>query len=253
MNKRLIINADDFGLCKAQNYGIIDAFHHGAVSSATAMVNASGAEHAAALSRACPQLAVGLHFVLTLGRPLSALPNLVNAQGELDKSIWQRAQADTLPLDEIRHELTCQFARFSALFGRAPTHIDSHHHVHMIPQIFPIVERFAKANGVALRIDRTTVAHHGIALCGARSTDDFTSGFYGETISEALFLKVVDEAALRGAQSLEVMCHPAFIDGTLLTSQYCYPRLAELEVLTSPSLKYALVERGWRLGTFRDL
>lgn len=253
MSKLLIINADDFGLCRAQNYGIIEAFQHGVVRSATAIVNAAGAEHAAALSRAHPQLAVGMHFVLTLGRPLSAMPNLVNAQGELDKSIWRRAQADNLPLAEIEQELACQFARFIALFGRAPTHIDSHHHVHMIPQIFPLVEAFAKAQGVALRIDRAAVAQHSIPLCGARSTAYFTSDFYGAAISEDLLLTLLDQAAARGVQSLEVMCHPAFIDSTLLTSQYCYPRLTELEVLTSATLKSALAERAYRLGTFADL
>jgi predicted glycoside hydrolase/deacetylase ChbG (UPF0249 family) len=36
-------------------------------------------------------------------------------------------------------------------------------------------------------------------------------------------------------------------------SAYCYPRLAELEVLTSASLKYAVAERGYRLGTYRDV
>ena len=76
MDKLLIVNADDFGLCKAQNYGIIDAFTHGVVTSTTAMVNASGIEHAVALSAKHPDLAIGMHFVLTLGEPLSPMPGL---------------------------------------------------------------------------------------------------------------------------------------------------------------------------------
>ncbi|GLR09968.1 chitin disaccharide deacetylase [Mixta theicola] len=253
MDKLLIVNADDFGLCRAQNYGIIEAFSHGVVTSTTAMMNAAGAEHAAALSKAHPRLAVGMHFVLTLGKPLSAMPNLVNGQGELDKGIWQRAQADTLPLEEIQQELACQFARFIKLFGRAPTHIDSHHHVHMIPQIFPIVEAFAKEKGMAIRIDRQEIKTHGIALHGAKSTQHFASDFYGEAITQSLFLEILDRALARDVQSLEVMCHPAFIDRTLLTSDYCWPRLDELDVLTSPSLKYAIAERGYRLRTYGDV
>ncbi|MGD8164242.1 chitin disaccharide deacetylase [Pantoea sp. FN0307] len=253
MDKLLIVNADDFGLSRAQNYGIIEAYRDGIVTSTTAMMNAAGAEHAAALSKLHPELAVGMHFVLTLGKPLSAMPKLVNAQGELDKGIWQRAQTDTLPLEEIQQELARQFARFIALFGHAPTHIDSHHHVHMIPQIFPIVEAFAKEKGVAIRIDRREITAHGIKLQGAKSTQDFATDFYGEAITEALLLETLDRAQARGVQSLEVMCHPAFIDRPLLTSSYCWPRLDELDVLTSASLKYAIAERGYRLGTFRDL
>ncbi|MFM5688101.1 ChbG/HpnK family deacetylase, partial [Aeromonas caviae] len=47
MSKRLIINADDFGLCRAQNYGIVEAFEHGVVSSTTAIVTSPAIEHAA--------------------------------------------------------------------------------------------------------------------------------------------------------------------------------------------------------------
>lgn len=252
MDKLLIVNADDFGLCKAQNYGIIEAFNHGVVTSTTAMVNMAAVEHAALLSAAAPELAVGMHFVLTLGRPLSPMPGLVR-DGELGKWIWEMAEQGTLPLDEIARELQCQFDRFVAVFGRPPTHLDSHHHVHMFPQIFPIVEAFAKQKGIPVRIDRDEVRRGEITLCGAKSTEGFDSTFYGEAISEQLFLHTLDHATQRGYRTLEIMTHPAFIDNTLLASKYCYPRLAELDVLTSASLKTAIAERGFRLGSFQDL
>lgn len=253
MDKLLIINADDFGLCKAQNYGIIEAFNHGVVTSTTAMVNALGSEHAVALSTANPKLAVGMHFVLTLGRPLTAMPGLVRDNGQLGKWIWQMAAEGTLPLQEIEQELASQYARFVELFGRPPTHIDSHHHVHMIPQIFPIVEAFAKQKNLPIRIDRDGVKKDHLELQGARSSEGFDSEFYGDDITESLLLKALDNALQRGEQSLEIMCHPSFIDNTILASKYCYPRLTELDVLTSPGLKSAIAERGFRLGSFKDL
>lgn len=69
MEKLLIVNADDFGLCKGQSYGIIEAFRHGIVSSTTAMMNCADIYHAAELSKQNPALPVGMHFVLTYGRP----------------------------------------------------------------------------------------------------------------------------------------------------------------------------------------
>lgn len=253
MEKLLIVNADDFGLCKAQNYGIIEAFSHGVVTSTTAMVNAAGIEHAAALSKEHPELAVGMHFVLTLGHPLSPMPGLTRENGELGKWIWEMGEAGTLPLDEIKHELACQFARFIELFGRLPTHLDSHHHVHMIPQIFPIVEAFAKEKGIAIRIDRDDLRKGEMQLQGAKSSQGFDSGFYGDAISETLFLETLERSSERNEQSLEIMCHPSFIDNTILASKYCYPRLAEMDVLTSGSLRKAIAERGYRLGSFKDL
>ena len=73
MERVLIVNADDFGLSKGQNYGIIEACRNGVVTSTTALVNGAAIDHAAQLSRSTPELAVGMHFVLTLGEPLSAI------------------------------------------------------------------------------------------------------------------------------------------------------------------------------------
>ncbi|MRS13413.1 chitin disaccharide deacetylase [Enterobacteriaceae bacterium RIT691] len=252
MERVLIVNADDFGLSKGQNYGIVDACKNGLVTSTTALVNGAAIDHAAQLSRCLPELAVGMHFVLTLGMPLSAMPGLTR-EGKLGKWIWEMAEKDELPLEEIARELDCQYHRFVDLFGCEPTHFDSHHHVHMIPQIFPIVAEFAKAKGVAMRIDRSLEQLHGLDNLGVRSSAGFASEFYGDAISEALFLQTLDKSAQAGESSLEVMCHPAFVDNTIMGSAYCYPRLAELDVLTSSSLKYAVAERGYRLGTYRDV
>ncbi|HBM8677603.1 TPA: ChbG/HpnK family deacetylase, partial [Escherichia coli] len=131
--------------------------------------------------------------------------------------------------------------------------LDSHHHVHMFPQIFPIVARFAAEEGIALRIDRQPLSNAGDLPANLRSSHGFSSAFYGEEISEALFLQVLDDSSHRGERSLEVMCHPAFVDNTIRQSAYCFPRLTELEVLTSASLKYAIAERGYRLGSYLDV
>ncbi|MFP2561912.1 chitin disaccharide deacetylase [Enterobacter ludwigii] len=252
MENLLIVNADDFGLSKGQNYGIIEACRRGVVTSTTALVNGDAVEHAAQLSREVPALGVGMHFVLTLGMPLSPMPGLTR-DGQLGKWIWEQAEQGTLPLEEITRELDCQFNRFVDLFGREPTHIDSHHHVHMIPALFPSVAEFAQRKGVAMRVDREVQALHGLSLSSVSTTDGFSSAFYGDEISEALFLQVLDESATRGERSLEVMGHPAFVDNIVRKSAYCWPRLAELDVLTSASLKYAIAERGYRLGTFEDV
>ncbi|HEO9142978.1 MULTISPECIES: chitin disaccharide deacetylase [Enterobacter] len=252
MENLLIVNADDFGLSRGQNYGIIEACRRGIVTSTTALVNGEAVEHAAQLSRDVPALGVGMHFVLTLGMPLSQMPGLTR-DGQLGKWIWELAEQDALPLEEITRELDCQFNRFVDVFGKEPTHIDSHHHVHMIPAIFPLVAKFARRKGVAMRVDRDVQALHGLSFFSVPTTDGFSSAFYGEGIDEALFLKVLDDSAARGERSVEVMAHPAFVDNTVRKSAYCWPRLAELDVLTSASLKYAIAERGYRLGTFRDL
>ena len=95
---KLIVNADDFGLTSGVTYGIYDAMCRGVVTSTTALVNGAALDHAVQLSRDIPELAVGMHFVLTLGRPLTAMPGLTR-DGVRGKWIWQMAEEDTLPLE----------------------------------------------------------------------------------------------------------------------------------------------------------
>ncbi|WP_312946837.1 chitin disaccharide deacetylase [Superficieibacter sp.] len=252
MQRLLIVNADDFGLSKGVNYGIIDAVREGVVTSTTAMMNATAIEHAARLSAETPQLGVGLHFVLSFGRPLTAMPSLTR-DGMLGKWIWEVAEQGKLDLDEVKGELNAQYQRFLQVFGRSPTHIDGHHHVHLIPQVYPLVAQFAHEKGLPIRIDREVVAERNITLSDERSSDGFASNFYAENVSAAFFLDILDRSIARGDKSLELMCHPGLVDKPLQASKYCFPRLEELDVLTSETLKAAIAERGFRLGHFSDL
>src|SRR4029077_14366863 len=68
--RRLIINADDFGLTSGVNRGVVEAHKHGVVTSATLMANGQAFEQAIALAHAQPRLGVGCHIVLVDGAPL---------------------------------------------------------------------------------------------------------------------------------------------------------------------------------------
>ena len=69
---KLIVNADDFGLSRGTNYGIFDAHIRGIVTSTTLMVTMQEVDHAIELSKQAPDLRIGLHLNITLGRPLTA-------------------------------------------------------------------------------------------------------------------------------------------------------------------------------------
>lgn len=105
MENLLIVNADDFGLSKGQNYGIIEACRRGVVTSTTALVNGEEVEHAAQLSREVPELGVGMHFVLTLGMPLSPMPGLTR-DGQLGKWIWELAEQGLCRLKRLHASWT---------------------------------------------------------------------------------------------------------------------------------------------------
>src|SRR6202167_3674810 len=82
--KRLIINADDFGLAPGVNRAIVELQQAGALSSTTLMATASYFSAAVHLAFAQPALAVGCHVLLVDGPPClhaGDVPSLLGPRG----------------------------------------------------------------------------------------------------------------------------------------------------------------------------
>ncbi|WP_258871175.1 ChbG/HpnK family deacetylase [Virgibacillus dokdonensis] len=79
---KILINADDFGLTKGVTEGIIKAHTEGIVQSTTLMMNGKATQYAIAKAKKQPSLQVGIHLVLTWGKPLNNdLAILTNKDG----------------------------------------------------------------------------------------------------------------------------------------------------------------------------
>ena len=103
MTRRLIVNADDFGLTSGVSAGILAAHRHGIVSSTTVLATAAiDAESVSAL-RDCG-LGVGLHVNLTLGRPLSGARSLVGPDGRFVRDA--RHAAARADVKDVEREVT---------------------------------------------------------------------------------------------------------------------------------------------------
>jgi len=159
MPSQVIVNADDFGLSAHTNAVILHAFQAGLISSATAMANMPAFAAACVLAQQ-PALKgrIGLHFNLTYGRPLSqailAEARFCAPHGEFELKLKRR----TLRLSRrerlaVEQELEAQWNRCLE-HGVMPSHLDSHQHVHNIWPIGAIVARFARKQGVPVRLAR---------------------------------------------------------------------------------------------------
>src|SRR4051812_35977187 len=85
LSRQLVVTADDFGISRGVNRGIVEAHRNGLVTSASLMPNLPSAEDALTRATTCPDLGLGLHLTLTAGRPLSPpdrVPTLVDADGQ---------------------------------------------------------------------------------------------------------------------------------------------------------------------------
>jgi chitin disaccharide deacetylase len=226
---KLIVNADDFGYSRGINYGIIDAHKYGIVNSTTMMMNMPGVNHAVELVKEHPTLNLGIHLVLTCGKPLlSDVPSLIDDQGKF-KRLNNFMKDNNLSLMELEREWTAQIDRFLD-FGLTATHFDSHHHVHSIPEFLPVIQRLSrKYNLPVRRISEQPV--EGVPSF----TDRFFHDFYGDGVTDDYFVELSKRDI--DNQTIEVMCHPGYLDYDVLSgSSYAAQRVKETCILTSVTL-----------------
>jgi predicted glycoside hydrolase/deacetylase ChbG (UPF0249 family) len=84
-SRAAILTADDFGLSREVNAGIIEAHRKGVLTGASLMVAGAARDEAAALARENPALDVGLHLVVCRGfsvTPAAQMGGITDASGE---------------------------------------------------------------------------------------------------------------------------------------------------------------------------
>lgn len=150
--KRLIVNADDFGMANAVDLGIIEGHREGIITSASILTCGESAGHAARLAAENPALGVGVHLCLTGMRPVLDAANIptITKDGRLLPSplaFMSRLFFGLVDKAEIKAELSAQVRRAVEL-GITPTHLDGHQHLHVMPGVFPIVVEIASEFGI---------------------------------------------------------------------------------------------------------
>ena len=155
--RKLIVNADDLGLTAGVNRAIVETHNAGVVSSATLMANGAAFDDAVAAARSAPNLSVGCHVVLVDGAPVSP-PDAVDTllairSAEPDKfysrlsAFAARAMLGGFDRDQLVSEITAQIRKIQST-GLQVTHLDTHKHAHVFPEIFAALLRAARICGV---------------------------------------------------------------------------------------------------------
>lgn len=152
--RRLIVNADDFGLTSGVNRAILELHRAGVLSSATLMARASATGEAIDMARATPSLGVGCHVVLVDGLPVLPphdVPSLIEPQTGCfvpKLSTFLRALfSGRIRSEEIEAEARAQI-QFLQSDGVNLTHIDTHKHTHMFPLVLRPILRAARSCGI---------------------------------------------------------------------------------------------------------
>jgi hopanoid biosynthesis associated protein HpnK len=289
--RRLIINADDFGLTDGINRGIVEAHSNGIVSSATLMANAGAFEGAIGQASALPKLSVGCHVILVDGVPVmdaSEIPTLVTRQpngGRFHENLSgfaRRALMGRIDPAQIEAEALGQIRKLQSS-AVAVSHLDSHKHTHMFPVVYRALLRAAQACGIrAIRnpfsplVSVTVRALHkhptlwkrhlqvrglrrleaaflrAVADAGMITTD----GCFGVIATGALDLSLFEWIMKSVPQGTwEFVCHPGYTDSDLekVKTRLRESRVEELEVLTSREARHVLERQNIELISYREL
>ncbi len=283
--KNLIVNADDLGWTDGVNRGIVEAFRHGIVTSTSILANAAAFAGGVEAARSAPGLGVGVHLNLSDGPPVAdreTVTSLLNSDGEFaggPESLLLRRARRGLLLAEVENEWDAQIQKVRDA-GIAPTHLDGHKHVHMLPGLFEIALRLAKRHDVsAIRVsleasslraalssgskqNAGVVMKQGVQARGLKllardareqagragiSTADYFCGIAqtGELTREGVeqFVKSLPNG------TTELMCHPGYADAALqkTPTRLQDSRQSELRILTDTGIRNLVASMGIRL------
>jgi predicted glycoside hydrolase/deacetylase ChbG (UPF0249 family) len=247
----LIVNADDLGYNAAHTDAVLECARRGQISSATAMMFMEDSDRAAELL-GDSGIGIGLHLNLSEAFSDPGVPpevrdtqaRLVRRFGSDSRRRLHRWVYNPTIQRHVEASIRHQRERFEELYGRAPTHIDGHQHVHVCPNVL-----FARALPPKTKVRRVLDRHASYSSRLSRVRDArqallnrrFTCTRWFYDISDVDPRGGPPEAAAllqrSVASPLEVMAHPGFPE--------------ERACLVSPEWEQAL--SGKPLGTYADL
>jgi predicted glycoside hydrolase/deacetylase ChbG (UPF0249 family) len=283
--KNLIVNADDLGWTDGVNRGILEAFHHGIVTSTSLLANGAAFAGGVEAARSALGLGVGVHLNLSDGPPVAereTITSLLNDDGEFaggPQSLLLRRVRRGLLLAEVESEWDAQIQKVCDA-GIVPTHLDGHKHVHMLPGLFEIALRLAKRHDIgAIRVSLEasslraalssgSIQHAGVVIrqgVQARglkmlARDARDEAQYARISTTDYFCwisqtgELTHEGVAQFVKSLpdgttELMCHPGYADAALQKTQTRLQgsRQNELRILTDTGIRNLVAWLGIRL------
>ena len=290
--RRLIINADDFGMTPGVNRAIVESHRTGIVTSATLMANEAATDEAIDFAAHLPSLSTGCHVVLVDGKPVSVLekiPSLLTSSNGAAPQfrpgiayLALAAVAGKVQSAEVMRETAAQIGRLQSR-GIALSHVDCHMHSHILPVIARSVLSTASDHGI-LAVRNPFEPAWAVAATHKFSSSRSWSRSAQITILRALRTQFLELVQLHGLKTTdgtigiavtgllnrqllerlvvampegtwELVTHPGYYDNELAQSgtELKQSRAVELELLTSPATTELLRKHGVELISYRAL
>ena len=290
--RRLIVNADDFGMTSGINRAIAESHKSGIVTSATAMANEVAVDEVIAFASKNSSLGIGCHVVLVDGTPVSqpdSVQSLIGSRNgdaaRFRSGIAQLAMATvtrSVREAEVHGEASAQIERLQSR-GLSLSHVDCHMHSHILPVISRAVLRAARDHDIRSVRSPFEPAWSVVATHKSSSLRSWSRSVQ-VTLLRALepqFLNTVKQNGMKTTDGTigiavtglldrdllarlvdampdgtwELVTHPGYHDRDLSAAktELKESRAAELELLTSPATREMFQKRNIQLISYREL
>lgn len=279
MLKKILITADDFGMCQAVDDAIISLIEVGSITTTNVLVNMETKEKAKLLRINYPNLSIGMHWNVTTGKPVSEIKKiktLVDECGEF-YSISQfkkRIDAGKISLRELEYEITTQYEIFKTYCGKAD-YWNTHENSALNFKAFLIYSKVAKKVGIEatrnfqrVYIDYDSISgRRRLKELAVRSIIDIWFGiiaknkFYmpdGLIItfkpkSKLDIVRLVNALKSSSRASIEVVIHPSTVPNHPHFGNIAEERVLEYEFFRNEELMEAFKNANFKLCSYKDL
>lgn len=255
---RLIINADDFGLTESVSKGILKGMQEGIITDTTMLTNTRHFDRSIELAKEAGIEAMGVHLNLTLLKPIlesGKVQSIVDGKGNFYRK--PSLIPSTFHKGEVRAELRAQIEKFLSS-GLTLTHIDTHHGFSVMhAEMFQIILELAKEYRVPMRKDDVLTddpfIKSQLAESGMKTTDVLCADFSVPIMQESVLINTIAKYKQTNA-TIEIPCHPGFVDDELRTiSSLNDEREEDLQLLLKQEWLGYMKEQGIELISFSQL
>lgn len=223
---QLIVNADDLGAYDEVNDAVFDLMDAGLVTSATLIANGPRVQQACVKIPVFPRCSFGVHLNVTEFPPLTSnkeLTILLDENGAFENNRISQlrfrighTRINGRLANAIYEEFCAQIERLISL-GVKISHIDSHHNVHTIPTLFPILKQIQKRFAIRkVRISQNIFGSNETVswrlLIKSPTYNFLLKRYYKtQTTQGFTYFRTFHEHAMSGSLqfgSIETMVHP---------------------------------------------
>lgn len=257
--KKLVIVADDFGLTDGVSRGCVDAHLNGILQELSLMVGAPGMRVGLELVRQHRIANVGIHITL----------NDMSITGKYLRTPQYHDFLESTSPQTLQRLAKDELTKFEDTLGRLPTHVNSHHNVHLHPKVRDFIIAYCLDNRLPMRrafklsdgndsgatdqndIDQVNALLRGSGVITTDAIVDEINGEY-DFVKQSLIKKLAQLPD--DVSTVEMLTHPAFIDDKLKEfSSLVIPRERDRLLLQDKEFGAEIAKSGCEIHPYRQL